>query len=84
MKPTKRQQLKEYVSQGKTKDALRIAKGLDVTYSKSEIRTLEIAYECLSGKEAFYIQLGENVSMTKNNAISLLSKVKDMSEKSGV
>lgn len=84
MKPTKRQQLKDLLKKGDTKNALRIAKGLDVTFSKEEIRVIDIAYECFSGKESFYRQLGENVSMIKNKAISLLSKVKDVSEKSGV
>mgnify|MGYP006273844821 CR=1 FL=1 len=72
---TKRDKARELIKQGNVKDALRIVKTFDRIYTKDEMRTLQIAYECLTGKESFYQQLGEDTTTIKNKAESLLQKM---------
>lgn len=71
---TKREELKELITKGETKKALGIAKTLDRTYNSDELRTLQIAYECLTGKEKFYNQMGIDTNNIKLNANILLTK----------
>lgn len=72
---TKRDKARELIKSGNTKEALRIVKSFDGIYSKDEMRTLQIAYECLAGKESFYQQLGEDVTKIKIEAENLLHKM---------
>lgn len=72
---TKRNQARNFIAKGDNKRALRIAKVLDATYSKDEVRILEIAYECLTGKDSFYRQLGINVEENKAKAFELLERL---------
>lgn len=72
---TKRNEAKSFIAKGDNKRALRIAKTLDATYSKDECRILEIAYECLTGKDSFYRQLGINVEENKAKAFELLERL---------
>jgi len=71
---TKREELKEFVKLKDYKNAIKIAKSLDRSYSKDEIRILEIAYECLSSNEKLYLQLGLDIDNIKNEAIILINK----------
>ena len=72
---TKRDTARQLIRAGNTKDAMRIVKSFDGIYSKEEMRTLQIAYECLTGKESFYKQIGEDTTKLKNDAESLLQKM---------
>lgn len=72
---TKRDTARNLIRAGNTKDAMRIVKSFDGIYSKDEMRTLQIAYECLTGKENFYKQIGEDTFKLKNKADELLNKM---------
>jgi len=72
---TKRDIARSLIRAGNTKDAMRIVKSFDGIYSKDEMRTLQIAYECLTGKESFYQQIGEDTTKLKSDAESLLQKM---------
>lgn len=50
-----------YLSQD-LKGALRIFKGFRRQFNASQLRTLQIAYEVLTGKGRFYKQLGININ----------------------
>lgn len=54
------------------KGALRIFKGFDKQFDKNEIRTLQIAYEVLTGKGRFYRQLGINIGHMVVESISII------------
>ena len=73
---TKRDKASILISKGKIKEALRILKGLDLSYNKDEIRTLSIAYECLTGKESFYKSLGINTKKNDMIAKELFKRIK--------
>ncbi len=47
--------------EGSKKEALKLFKSFRFNISREEKRTLEISYECLTGKESFYNQLGVDV-----------------------
>ena len=72
---TKRDTARNLIRAGKTKEAMRIVKKFDGIYSKDEMRTIQIAYECLTGKEIFYKQIGEDTTKLKSDAESLLQKM---------
>lgn len=72
---TKRDTARNLIRAGKTKDAMRIVKTFDGIYSNDEMRTLQIAYECLTGKETFYKQMGEDTTKLKSDAETLLQKM---------
>lgn len=60
--PTKTEKARSFLLSGDYKSCLRILKTFRVGITKAEKRTIEIAYECLSGKDGFYSQLGFNTS----------------------
>jgi hypothetical protein len=72
---TKRDIARNLIRKGSTKEAMRIVKTFDQIYSKDEMRILQIAYECLTGKETFYKQIGEDTNKLKNEAECLLQKM---------
>ena len=72
---TKSEIARSLIQSGNLKEAMRIVKGFSLIYSKEEMRTLQIAYECLSGKEAFYKQFGEDTTKIKQDAEGLLQKM---------
>ena len=72
---TKRDTARKLIKAGQTKEAMRIVKSFDGIYSKNEMRILQIAYECLTGKESFYKQIGEDTNKLKNEAECLLQKM---------
>ena len=54
------------------KGALRIFKGFDHQFAKNELRTIQIAYEVLTGKGGFYKQLGINIGHIVVESISII------------
>lgn len=72
---TVRDKARKHLSDGDLTKALRIAKELDITYSKEELRVLGIAYETMSGKHKFYEQIGLNVKDIEKEALSLLNRL---------
>lgn len=42
-------------------------------FSKEEKRSIQIAYECMTGKESFYSSLGYNISGIRKDAILAIS-----------
>lgn len=58
---TKTDKARNFLKIGDYKSCLRILKSFRIGFSKEEKRILEIAYECLSGKDSFYRQLGIDV-----------------------
>jgi len=74
MKITKRQELSNFLKVGNIKKAVQIAKKLDFTYSKEQIRVFEIFYECLTGKESFYKELKIDTDKIKHDTLKLLNE----------
>jgi len=72
---TKRDKARKLIAEGKTKEAIKIVKTFDQIYTKDELRILQIGYECLTGNENFYKQIGENIEQVKIEAVNLLSKM---------
>ena len=58
---TKTTKAKEFLCKGDLKSCLRILKTFRVGINKTDKRSVEIAYECLSGRDSFYRQLGIDV-----------------------
>lgn len=69
----KKNQLINSFSKGDIKKALKIAKGFSREFNKDQQRSIQIAYECLTGKESYYQQLGINTNQEKEKAKTLLS-----------
>lgn len=72
---TKRDIARNLIRNGNAKEAMRIVKTFDQIYTKDELRILQIGYECLTGKENFYQQLGEDTTKLKLDAENLLQKM---------
>lgn len=70
---TKASQLRQQISLGNWKQALRIFKTFRMSLDKQSKRTVEIAYECLAGKELFYQQLGIDTAAMQTEAIAILT-----------
>lgn len=70
---TAKDKLKQAVKRGDYKTALRIAKGFRIEFTPEEQRTVQIAYECMAGKESFYRSLRHiDVDKIKGEAIALM------------
>lgn len=54
----KTEKAKTLLKAGKFKEALSIIKTFRFGFTKEEKRSIEIAYECLSGHEQFYSSIG--------------------------
>ena len=54
----KTEQAVSFLRAGNLKDALRIFRTFRIGFSKEERRIIQIAYESLAGKDAFYTSLG--------------------------
>lgn len=59
---------------GQVKEALKIVKGFRIGYSPQERRTLEIAYECLSGNRGFYESIGHDAEAVISQAQEIIIK----------
>lgn len=75
MSKTKTTKAKELFKQGDLKGTLRIVKCFKIGVSEQEKRTIQIAYESLSGKQNFYISLGIDVDAEKYNAKKIVSRI---------
>lgn len=69
---TKSQKFRRLFHEQKYKDALGVIKSFRRSLEADEIRTLNIAWECLSGKDSFYRQLGIDVDKIKFEAYSIM------------
>lgn len=56
------------------KGALRIFKGFDRQFTKQEIRTIQIAYEILTGKGSFYKQLHYDLGSFIAGSMSIIER----------
>ena len=57
------------------KEAFRIFKTFRGKFTPEGKRAIEIAYECMTGKEAFYSMLGINVEDMVNEAVATVKSV---------
>lgn len=55
---TKTTELMRYFENGDYRNAFKIFKTFRIGFTKEEKRTIEIAYECLTGNSMFYKQVG--------------------------
>ena len=69
---TKTEQAITAFSNGNIKDAFRLITRFR-GFSNEEKRCIQIAYECLSGKESFYISLGIDTASMIDKAIEYVS-----------
>jgi hypothetical protein len=74
MKETKKSQAIRLFNSGDLKGSYRIAKGFRIELKEEERRIVAIAYECLSGKENFYKQIGENPEEIQKKALEIMQK----------
>lgn len=72
---SKRIEVRALVIEKDFKKAIGIAKKLDHSFSKEEVRSLEIAFECLNGRENYYTQLGVDTQKVINKSIELIKKL---------
>ena len=72
---TKTEQAINLWEEGKKKEALRIFKSFRIGITRDDRCSLSIAYECLSGKEDFYSQLGKDISAIKLQAAEIVEKL---------
>ena len=70
---TKRQQAADYFRAGNFKNAFRIYRTFKDKYSEQELRAVEIAYESLTGKSAFYLSLGIDTAEMHKQAVTIIS-----------
>lgn len=71
---TKTEQLRQFWKAGQSTKALRIFKTFKIGISKEDKRTVEIAYEVLTGKENFYISLGIDTTKKCQEANQIVSE----------
>ena len=76
MDKTHRDKARTFLKNGDIKQAIKLAKTFDITYTKDEISILAMTYEILCGKGNFYKQIGINIEQSKQQSINLLYKLK--------
>lgn len=69
---TKTEKAIRLYSNGLIVEAMRIFKTFKIGFSRSEIRTLEIAYESKTGNSSFYESIGIDTDAVWNDANSLI------------
>jgi len=69
---SKKEILLNFIKVKDYKKALKIAKSFFVEFNKEQQRIIQIAYECLSGKERNYLQLNIDTEYIKLSAINLM------------
>ena len=72
---TKTSKAVELFRSGKVKEALRIFSTFRIGFSWEEKRAIEIAYESMTGKEAFYRSLGIDVDEEYRVAVVAINRV---------
>ncbi len=60
------------------KGALRIFKGFNKQFEPKQLRTLQIAYEVLTGNGKFYKQLGININHEVAESMNIIDKKYDI------
>lgn len=71
---TKTQKFKRLFKEQKYKDALKVIKSFRKGFTADEIRTLNIAWECTSGKDSFYLHLGFSLDKINSEAYEIMLK----------
>lgn len=71
---TKSEILRKEFKSGNIKAALKVFKTFRMSLDKESRRIIEIAYECLTGKEKFYQSLGIDIVQIHLSAIDLLKQ----------
>lgn len=71
---TKTSQAINLFSNGYVTRALRIFKTFKIGFTKEEKEKIEIAYECMTGRESFYLSLQVDTSNIKEQAIQLIKE----------
>lgn len=72
---TKKQQVTDYLKKNDLKNALRIAKTFTIELNKDQQRSVQIAYESLTGKASYYQQLGIDTTSQLQIAESVLRSI---------
>lgn len=71
---TKTQKFKRLFKEEKYREALKVIKTFRKGFKDDEIRTLNIAWKCISGKDEFFRQLGFNPEKIKGEAYEIMRK----------
>ena len=69
---TKTAKFKRLFNEQKYKEALGIIKSFRKGLTSDQSRTLNIAWECLTGNDSFYRQLGISPEKVKNEAYDIM------------
>lgn len=64
----------EFFMRGEYKHSLRIFKTFKNGFTKSQLRTIEIASDCLNGNDCFYRQIGIDPNVELSNALSIIKE----------
>lgn len=75
---TKTQTAINYFRSGRLREAFKIFSKFR-GFEKDEKRCIQIAYECMSGNEDFYLSLGLNIQDVTQRAITAISSRYDIS-----
>ena len=70
----KTQKFMRLFKEQKYKEALKVIKSFRKGLTSDEKRTLNIAWECISGNDSFYLQLGLHPYKIKNEAYEIMRK----------
>lgn len=70
---TKTQRAIALLKAGDVKEALKIFKTFRLGWSKEEKRTIDIACECLCGKDTFYSSIGIDCRKVVDQAVSVVT-----------
>lgn len=81
MATTKTEQAKQLYLSGDIKGSLKILQTFQREFNKDEKRTIQIAFECLNGKEKFYQSLKIDTINELNKAKELMKKYFDSKTK---
>ncbi len=71
---TKTQKFRRLFKEEKYREALKVIKSFRRGFEANELRTLNIAWECVSGNDSFYRQLGFNPDKVKGEAYEIMRK----------
>lgn len=70
----KTEQVRNLVSQGRYKEALRIVKGFRLGITKDQIEAMTRAYECMVHPD-FYRSIGKNTDECINGGVAVLCQI---------
>lgn len=72
MKETKTSKAVQLLKDGRVKEALSLFRKFRLGFTQSESRTIQIAYESLTGHASFYQMLGIDTESEQEKALALL------------